>query len=68
MRSEDILDAIGNTRLVGIPRMSPKPTVRLWAKHLKAYEWSLIPEAGHAVAWEQPEAFNQSVLAFLRKH
>jgi cysteine synthase B len=32
MRSADILDAIGNTRLVGIPRMSPTPTVRLWAK------------------------------------
>jgi pimeloyl-ACP methyl ester carboxylesterase len=47
---------------------TPSGAVRLWAKHLKAYEWSLIPEAGHAVAWEQPEAFNQSVLAFLRKH
>src|SRR4051812_22047233 len=32
MRSNDILDAIGDTRLVGIPRMSPKPSVRLWAK------------------------------------
>jgi len=32
MRSADILDAIGDTRLVGIPRMSPKPSVRLWAK------------------------------------
>jgi cysteine synthase B len=32
MRSADILDAIGNTRLVGISRMSPKPAVRLWAK------------------------------------
>jgi [CysO sulfur-carrier protein]-thiocarboxylate-dependent cysteine synthase len=32
MRTNDILDAIGNTRLVGIPRMSPKPSVRLWAK------------------------------------
>jgi cysteine synthase len=32
MRAADILDAIGNTPLVGIPRMSPKPGVRLWAK------------------------------------
>src|SRR5947207_5328842 len=32
MRANDILDAIGNTRLVGIPRLSPKPSVRLWAK------------------------------------
>ena len=32
MRYDDILDAIGNTPLVGMPRMSPKPGVRLWAK------------------------------------
>jgi pimeloyl-ACP methyl ester carboxylesterase len=47
---------------------TPSAAVRLWAKHLKAYDWALIPEAGHSVAWEQPEAFNQAVLAFLRKH
>jgi pimeloyl-ACP methyl ester carboxylesterase len=47
---------------------TPSAAVRLWAKHLKSYEWALIPEAGHSVAWEQPEAFNQAVLAFLRKH
>ena len=29
---DDILDAIGNTPLVGLPSMSPKPGVRLWAK------------------------------------
>jgi cysteine synthase B len=32
VRYPDILDAIGNTPLVGMPRMSPKPGVRLWAK------------------------------------
>jgi len=32
VRHPDILDAIGNTPLVGMPRMSPKPGVRLWAK------------------------------------
>jgi cysteine synthase B len=32
MRADDILDAIGNTPLVGIQRLSPKPQVRLWAK------------------------------------
>ena len=31
-RYDDILQAIGNTPLVGMPRMSPKPGVRLWAK------------------------------------
>ena len=31
-RYDDILDAVGNTPLVGMPRMSSKPGVRLWAK------------------------------------
>jgi [CysO sulfur-carrier protein]-thiocarboxylate-dependent cysteine synthase len=31
-RHDDILDAIGDTPLVGTPTMSPKPAVRLWAK------------------------------------
>ena len=31
-RYDSILDAIGNTPLVGIPRMSPKVSVRLWVK------------------------------------
>jgi cysteine synthase len=32
MRAGDILDAVGDTPLVGIQRLSPKPSVRLWAK------------------------------------
>jgi cysteine synthase len=32
IRVASILDTIGNTPLVGIPRLSPKPGVRLWAK------------------------------------
>ena len=34
MRYADILEAVGNTPLVGMPRMAPanKPNVRLWAK------------------------------------
>jgi cysteine synthase B len=32
VRFDDILDAIGNTPLVGMPHMSPRPGVRLWAK------------------------------------
>jgi [CysO sulfur-carrier protein]-thiocarboxylate-dependent cysteine synthase len=31
-RHDDILDAIGNTPLVGLPSMSTEPGVRLWAK------------------------------------
>jgi cysteine synthase len=32
VRADDILGAIGNTPLVGIPRISPTSGVRLWAK------------------------------------
>jgi len=32
MRYSDVLDAIGDTPLVGLPSMSPRPGVRLWAK------------------------------------
>ena len=32
MRYEDLVDAIGNTPLVGLPATSPRPSVRLWAK------------------------------------
>jgi cysteine synthase B len=32
VRYQDVFDAIGHTPLVGLPRMSPKPGVRLWAK------------------------------------
>lgn len=32
MKANDILQAIGDTPMVGIQRLSPKPGVRLWAK------------------------------------
>jgi [CysO sulfur-carrier protein]-thiocarboxylate-dependent cysteine synthase len=32
VRHEDLADAIGNTPLVGLPRLSPRSDVRLWVK------------------------------------
>ncbi len=32
MRYDSLLDSLGGTPLVGLPRLSPSPTVRLWAK------------------------------------
>jgi [CysO sulfur-carrier protein]-thiocarboxylate-dependent cysteine synthase len=32
MRYESLLDAVGGTPLIGLPRLSPGPGVRLWAK------------------------------------
>lgn len=46
---------------------TPSAAIRLWAKHLRNHELKLITEAGHAIMWEQPEAFNQAVLGFVSK-
>lgn len=46
---------------------TPSGAIRLWAKHLANREFKLITEAGHAVMWEQPEAFNAAVLDFVRR-
>jgi [CysO sulfur-carrier protein]-thiocarboxylate-dependent cysteine synthase len=32
MRYDNLLDSVGRTPLVGLPRLSPSPEVRLWAK------------------------------------
>ncbi len=32
MRFDSTLDSVGGTPLVGLPRLSPSPDVRLWAK------------------------------------
>ena len=47
---------------------TPSGAVRLWARYLKNYEFGIITEAGHSIAWEQPEQFNKAVMDFLKKH
>jgi pimeloyl-ACP methyl ester carboxylesterase len=46
----------------------PPSVLRLFLKHMRTAEWSIIPETGHSSYWENPELFNAAVLAFLRKH
>ncbi len=48
--------------------VSPPAMMRIWSAHLKNHEYDFVPEAGHSVAWEQPDVFNQKALAFLAKH
>lgn len=52
----------------GADQLAPPALMRIWAAHLKGHEWALIPEAGHSVAWENPEEFNRIVLGFIDKH
>jgi pimeloyl-ACP methyl ester carboxylesterase len=46
--------------------LAPPGLMWIWAQHVKGARWGVVPDAGHAVAWERPEAFNALVLAFLR--
>jgi len=48
--------------------IAPPAMMRIWAAHLKRHEWDIVPDAGHALAWEQPDVFNEKVLAFVRRH
>ena len=46
----------------------PPPLARLYASKLRAGETAFVAEAGHALYWEQPDAFNRLVLEFVRRH
>ncbi len=48
--------------------LAPPALMRVWAVHMKNYEWASVPDAGHAITWEQPDVFNEKVLAFLKRH
>jgi pimeloyl-ACP methyl ester carboxylesterase len=52
----------------GADLISPPAIMRIWAEHISNCEWAEIGEAGHSIAWEQPELFNRHVLAFIAKH
>jgi pimeloyl-ACP methyl ester carboxylesterase len=47
--------------------LSPPAMMRLWASHLREPEWAVVADAGHAVNTEQPELFNEHVLAFVER-
>lgn len=48
--------------------LAPPALMRLWAAYVKNHEWVTMQDAGHAMAWEQPDEFNKLVLDFLRRH
>jgi pimeloyl-ACP methyl ester carboxylesterase len=52
----------------GADLIAPPALMRLWTEHLPDVEFSVLPETGHAVSWEDPAAFNAIVLDFLRRH
>jgi pimeloyl-ACP methyl ester carboxylesterase len=48
--------------------LAPPALMRVWAAHVKNHEWAVVPDAGHAIAWEQPEIFNEKVLEFVKRY
>ncbi len=44
---------------------TPPSIIRLQAQHLPSAEVHIIDEAGHSPQWEQPDVFNDILLAFL---
>jgi pimeloyl-ACP methyl ester carboxylesterase len=48
--------------------LAPPALIRIWAAHMKDHEWAIVPDAGHAIAWEQPDIFNEKVLEFIQRH
>lgn len=52
----------------GADLMAPSPLHRVMASHMANAEVRVIPESGHSIYWEQPDAFNKAVIDFVRKH
>ena len=48
--------------------LAPPALMRAWAVHLPNYEFATVEDSGHSIAWEQPQRFNEQVLAFIRRH
>jgi pimeloyl-ACP methyl ester carboxylesterase len=48
--------------------LAPPALMAIWAAHMKNHEWAVVPDAGHAVTWERPEAFNEKLLAFVGRY
>ena len=47
---------------------TPPSIARMIAARIANSELVVVPESGHSVYWEQPEAFNRAVLDFIAKH
>jgi pimeloyl-ACP methyl ester carboxylesterase len=46
--------------------LAPPGLMKIWARYVKGAQWATVADAGHAIAWERPAAFNDIVLTFLK--
>ncbi len=49
----------------GADLLSPPALMRMLASYIPTSQFAMLPEAGHAAFWEQPEEWNRLVLSFL---
>jgi [CysO sulfur-carrier protein]-thiocarboxylate-dependent cysteine synthase len=61
MRFESLVDSVGRTPLVGLPRLSPSPDVRLWAKLEQDNPTGSIKD--RAALWMVQDAEKRGVLS-----
>jgi pimeloyl-ACP methyl ester carboxylesterase len=47
---------------------TPPSVLRLFLAHMKDAQSAVIAETGHSSFWENPDAFNRTVLEFIRRH
>lgn len=52
----------------GADLYAPPPVMQQFASRIRGAKFVVVPEAGHSAYWEQPDAFNREVLAFIRRH
>ena len=52
----------------GADLIQPPSMMGAAAREIPGSETLVVPEAGHAVQWEQPALFNRVVIAFFKKH
>ncbi len=52
----------------GADMYAPPAVMQMFAKRVKGSQLITVPDAGHSVYWETPQAFNDAVLRFVRKH
>ena len=48
--------------------LKPRKYAEIIAREIPNAEFAVVPHAGHAVLWEQPDLFNSLILGFLAKH
>ncbi len=50
----------------GADLLAPPALMHFWASHLRRVIFVNVPDAGHSINWERPQAFNDHVLRFLQ--